>query len=80
MENQSFDLDIMMPPDVASIDSDLSKFPNFWCVTVYLNLLLLDKLSALTPQPLMKNDYSMGIGYENQSYAGATAMRFDLGS
>ena len=25
MHNESFDLDIMMPPDVASIDSDLSK-------------------------------------------------------
>jgi hypothetical protein len=28
MVNESFDLDIMMPPDVASIDSDLSKFIN----------------------------------------------------
>ena len=26
MVNESFDLDIMMPPDVASIDSDLSNF------------------------------------------------------
>jgi len=25
MINESFDLDIMMPPDVASIDSDISK-------------------------------------------------------
>jgi hypothetical protein len=25
MNNESFDLDIMMPPDIASIDSDLSK-------------------------------------------------------
>jgi len=25
MVNESFDLDIMMPPDVASIDSDLSN-------------------------------------------------------
>lgn len=25
MVNESFDLDIMMPPDIASIDSDLSK-------------------------------------------------------
>ena len=23
--NESFDLDIMMPPDIASIDSDISK-------------------------------------------------------
>lgn len=23
---ESFDLDIMMPPDIASIDSDISKF------------------------------------------------------
>jgi len=25
--NESFDLDIMMPPDIASIDSDISKLP-----------------------------------------------------
>jgi hypothetical protein len=25
-QNESFDLDIMMPPDIASIDSDISKF------------------------------------------------------
>lgn len=24
-QNESFDLDIMMPPDIASIDSDLSN-------------------------------------------------------
>jgi hypothetical protein len=24
--NESFDLDIMMPPDITSIDSDISKF------------------------------------------------------
>lgn len=31
MINDSFDLEIMMPPDIASIDSDLSKrkFYNF---------------------------------------------------
>ena len=25
-QGESFDLDIMMPPDIASIDSDISKF------------------------------------------------------
>ncbi len=43
---ESFDLDIMMPPDIASIDSDLSKF------TLFPYQFNVDKLSALTPNPL----------------------------
>ena len=60
MHNESFDLDIMMPPDVTSIDSDLSNE----LVVPLLNLLL-DKLSALTPQPMLKNQYNMGMNYDN---------------
>lgn len=49
MANDSFDLDIKMPPDVASIDSDISKpFP-------YPLTNSLDKLDAMTPQPMQNN-------------------------
>lgn len=42
MISESFDLDIMMPPDIASIDSDLSK---------KIKVTFLDKLNAMTPTP-----------------------------
>ena len=56
---ESFDLDIMMPPDIASIDSDLNK------------------LSALTPNPIQTNvpwgmggpSYDNGLGF-NPSASG----------
>ena len=43
MATESFDLDIM-PPDIASIDSDISKLS--------LVLKRLDKLNAMTPNPI----------------------------
>ena len=51
--NESFDLDIMMPPDIASIDSDISKS--------LLILQFVDKLSAMTPAPI-NTGYSYGGG------------------
>ena len=32
--NDSFDLDIMMPPDINSIDSDISKITIYWLVQI----------------------------------------------
>jgi len=46
--NDSFDLDIMMPPDIASIDSDISNY-------LKINLILIDKLGAMTPTPMQNN-------------------------
>lgn len=56
--NESFDLDIMMPPDIASIDSDISKK----CFHPHI-INYIDKLSAMTPAPLNTgNSYSGGPG------------------
>ncbi len=52
--NESFDLDILMPPDIASIDSDISMI--YTLFTYYL-----DKLGAMTPTP-MQNDLGWNIG------------------
>lgn len=51
MISESFDLDIMMPPDIASIDSDLSN---------ELFIIIIDKLSALTPTPIPNNNFNWG--------------------
>lgn len=62
MANDSFDLDIKMPPDVASIDSDISK-PSPSPLTYSL-----DKLDAMTPQPMQNNvnwgEDNGGYGYD----------------
>lgn len=34
--NESFDMEFMMPPDIMSIDSDISKFFNFYTLILYL--------------------------------------------
>lgn len=54
MVNDSFDLDIMMPPDINSIDSDIS---NSFSINIGL-----DKLGAMTPTP---NQNNLGWGFEN---------------
>ena len=43
--NQSFDMEFMMPPDITSIDSDISKLLSLPYLT------FLDKIGALTPSP-----------------------------
>lgn len=44
MPSESFDLDIMMPPDIDAIESDISKTYSF-----YFNFGFIDKIGALTP-------------------------------
>lgn len=46
MPNESFDLDIMMPPDVADIEQDISN-------NYYINNL--ENIGALTPNPMQDN-------------------------
>ena len=60
--SESFDIDIMMPPDIASIDSDISKSNIFQ---------LLDKLSAMTPVPI-SNNYGPSWGNALDTHGGTT--------
>ena len=50
--NESFDMEFMMPPDVMSIDSDISKY------LLSRFMLFLDKIGALTPSPFPGDPFS----------------------
>lgn len=52
----------MMPPDIASIDSDISK-PYFTIIFLFL----LDKLTAMTPNPI--NGSTMNWGPFDKQYS-----------
>jgi hypothetical protein len=55
---ESFDLDIMMPPDIASIDSDISKDTIQFEISNMI-LFILDKLSAMTPAPIQGGNFGI---------------------
>jgi hypothetical protein len=55
---ESFDLDIMMPPDIASIDSDISKNTIQFEISNMI-LFILDKLSAMTPAPIQGGNFGI---------------------
>ena len=61
--SESFDLDIMMPPDIASIDSDISK--------LFVFSIQIDKLSAMTPVPI-SNNYGPSWGNAMETHVGTT--------
>jgi hypothetical protein len=54
---ESFDLDIMMPPDIASIDSDISKWHYLILNINNLFKFISDKLSAMTPVPMQGGNF-----------------------
>ena len=60
-------MEFMMPPDVMSIDSDISKYLQ----TIFLILICLDKIGALTPSPFTDN---IG-GFESFTMTGANMNR-----
>jgi hypothetical protein len=54
--NESFDMEFMMPPDIMSIDSDISKL---LVLLILISFLFTDKIGALTPMP----HFTEGIGF-----------------
>ena len=72
--NDSFDMEFMMPPDIMSIDSDISKYLYQIYHPLYL-LLSLDKIGALTPSPftdgLPFDNFSLTTGGAQQPGGGA---------
>lgn len=60
---------MMMPPDIASIDSDISKREP---LLISLTCFIIDKLSAMTPVPIPGNNLGWGNIFDSSSgYGGA---------